>query len=400
MNKTFLVMRHEFRRHIKRRSFIWAVLGMPLILAVIMAGVILFFAGKEDEPVGMVDLADVTIPTEDYTQFIEEMDDSSVPWVKFENEVAAQAALEADDIQAYALVPADYLSTGEVTLYHQGNTFDGISSDLAAYLRASLLAIGDESLQARLWQTPDAKFISLGSDDSPNPFSVIITFFIGFLFLIAIFSTAGFLIQAIVDEKENRTMEILITSLKPEELMVGKILGLVGLGFVQIAIWGALIVTGLLIAKSQIPQFPEFSVPMETAVIAIAWFVPFYVMIAALMTAIGVTVTAVSEGQQAASIISLLSMAPLYLTFVIIERPNSALSQALSLIPFSSPLTMLARTQVTHVSLGMLLLSWVILAGSAAMALFMVSKLLHFGMLRYGQKMSLREVVRVLRPSR
>ncbi|MFQ5436982.1 MAG: ABC transporter permease, partial [Anaerolineae bacterium] len=373
---------------------------MPLILAVIMAGVILFFAGKEDEPVGMVDLADVTIPTEDYTQFIEEMDDSSVPWVKFENEVAAQAALEADDIQAYALVPADYLSTGEVTLYHQGNTFDGISSDLAAYLRASLLAIGDESLQARLWQTPDAKFISLGSDDSPNPFSVIITFFIGFLFLIAIFSTAGFLIQAIVDEKENRTMEILITSLKPEELMVGKILGLVGLGFVQIAIWGALIVTGLLIAKSQIPQFPEFSVPMETAVIAIAWFVPFYVMIAALMTAIGVTVTAVSEGQQAASIISLLSMAPLYLTFVIIERPNSALSQALSLIPFSSPLTMLARTQVTHVSLGMLLLSWVILAGSAAMALFMVSKLLHFGMLRYGQKMSLREVVRVLRPSR
>ena len=91
-------------------------------------------------------------------------------------------------------------------MYHQGDTFDGVASELAAYLRASLLAEADSALQARLWQTPDPEFVSLGGDDAPNPFSVIITFFIGLMFLIAIFSTAGFLIQAIVDEKENRTM--------------------------------------------------------------------------------------------------------------------------------------------------------------------------------------------------
>lgn len=192
-------------------------------------------------------------------------------------------------------------------------------------------------------------------------------------------------------------MEILITSLKPEQLMVGKIVGLVGLGFVQITIWAAIAVTGLLIAKSQIPQFPEMTLPLETAVIAIAWFVPFYVMIAALMTTIGISVTAVSEGQQAAGIISMLSMLPLYFTFFIIERPNSALTQALSFIPFTSPLTMLTRTQVSDVSWMTMVSSWLILAGSAAFSLFLVSKLLRVGMLRYGQKLTLREVARVLR---
>ncbi len=399
MNKTFLVMRHEFVRHITRRSFIWAVVGMPLIFVVIIAGVIIFFSGKEDEPVGVVDLAGVTMAPEAYAAFVDAADESTVPWLRFEDETAALSALEADEVQAYAVIPADYQTSGQVTLYHQGDTFDGIASELAAYLRTSLLAAEDSALQTRLWRMPDPEFVSLGSDDAPNPFSVIITFFIGFMFLIAIFSTAGFLIQAIVDEKENRTMEILITSLKPEQLMVGKIVGLVGLGLVQITIWAAFAVAGLLIAKSQIPQFPEMTLPVETAVIAIAWFAPFYVMIAALMTTIGISVTAVSEGQQAAGIISMLSMLPLYFTFFIIEHPNSVLTQALSLIPFTSPLTMLTRTQVSDVSWVTMASSWLILAGSAAFSLFLVSKLLRIGMLRYGQKITLREAARVLRPS-
>ena len=97
------------------------------------------------------------------------------------------------------------------------------------------------------------------------------------------------------------------------------------------------------------------------------------------------------------SIVSILSMFPLYFTWLIIENPNSTFTVILSLIPFSSPLTMLTRTQVTTVPIWQLLLSWLILAGTAVFALYLASRLLRLGMLRYGKKLTLREIRQQLR---
>ena len=192
-------------------------------------------------------------------------------------------------------------------------------------------------------------------------------------------------------------MEILVTSLKPTELMVGKVLGLVGLGFVQIAVWLGLVVLGLAIARANVPQFPSIAIGSSAILVAVAWFVPFYVMVATLISAIGISITAVAEGQQMVSIVSILSMFPLYFMGLIIENPNSTFALILSLIPFSSPLTMLTRTQVSTVPIWQLLLSWLILAGTAVFALYLAGRLLRFGMLRYGKKLTWREIRQQLR---
>ncbi|RMG90759.1 MAG: ABC transporter permease [Chloroflexi bacterium] len=398
--KTFLIARHEFWRHITRRSFIFAVVGLPLILVLIFAGAIIFFSSKEDQPVGIVDQAGITLPPADYERFLESVDEESVPWVQFSDEDTALTALKNGEIQAYVVLPEDYLTSHTVKVYHQRDALDSLSLELTDYLRVSLLTNEAPELRESFWEVPATEFVSLAGEDTPNPFSVVVVYLTGFLFLIAVFTTAGFLIQAVVDEKENRTMEILVTSAKPEQVLIGKIIGLVGLGFVQFAIWAIFATVGLLVARSQIPVMPELTITPVTAVVIIGWFIPFYIMIAALMTAIGITVTAASEGQQAASIISLLSMLPLYLTFIFLERPNSGIAILLSLIPFSSPLTMLARVQVTEVSPSFLLLSWLILVGSTALAVFLVGKLFRLGMLRYGQKITLREIWRLLWPFR
>ncbi len=395
MNKTFLVMRHEFWRHVTRRSFIFAILGMPTIMLLVAGGIILFFRGKADDPVGVVDQARVTMAPEAYQKITPD----SVPFILFTNETAARSALTQDEIQAYIVIPADYLETGKVTLYHWGNVFEEVGSEVADYMRASLLADSDPALLERFRHNElDINFISLSPNGGSNSvFNIILPFIIGFIFLISIFSTSGFLLQAIVDEKENRTMEILLASLKPSQLMTGKILGLVALGFVQIGVWLGLVAAGIAIAQANIPQFEPIAFSRSAVLVAVGWFVPFYVMVAALITAIGISITAVSEGQQMVGIISISSMFPLYFTGLIIENPNSALSLTLSLIPFSAPLTMLTRSQITTIPVWQYGASWGILAGTAVLAIFLVSRLLQFGLLRYGKKLTWRETVTALR---
>ena len=388
-------MKHEFWRHFKRRSFLFAVLGLPVMMFVIAAAIILFFSSQAEEPVGVVDQAGILLEPADYAA----IEDDSTPFVMFAAETAAHDALRQKEVQAYFILPADYLQTGRVTLYHNGDAFDGIVGEVAGYLRASLLASGDPLLLERFRNDNlDINFRPLAeSGEQKSELGFVLSFAIGFIFLIAIFATSGILLQAIVDEKENRTMEILITSLKPTELMVGKVIGLVTLGFVQIAVWLGLVALGLAIARANVAQFPSIAIGSSAVWVAVAWFIPFYVMVAALISAIGISITAVAEGQQMVSIVSILAMFPLYFTWLIIDNPHSTFSLIMSLIPFSSPLTMLTRMQVTTVPIWQLILSWLILAGTAVFTLYLASRLLQFGMLRYGKKLTWREIRQQLR---
>ncbi len=395
MNKTFLVMRHEFWRHFTRRGFIFAVLGLPTIMVLVIGGMVLFFTSKSEEPAGVVDQAGIMMQPALYAN----IDDDAMPFVLFADETAAQAALDEKEIQAYFIVAADYLETSHVVLYHRGNIYDEIGGEIADYLRASLLADSDPLLLERFRDNSlDVTFVSLSENGgSGSVLDFMLPFIIGFIFLIGIFSTSGFLIQAIVDEKENRTMEILITSLKPSQLMVGKIIGLVGLGFVQIGVWLGLAALGIAIAQARIPQFEPITFSRSIIIMAAAWFVPYYVLNAALITAIGISITAVSEGQGMVGIINILSVFPLYFTGLILENPNSSLAVTLSMFPFSAPLTMLTRSQITAIPTWQLVASWGILAGTAVFALFLVSRLLQFSLLRYGKKVTWREVRQQLR---
>ncbi|MCI0395078.1 MAG: ABC transporter permease [Chloroflexi bacterium] len=394
MNKTWLVIRYEFWRHVSRRGFLFAVLGLPAIFGLIMGVVILFFEAKSNVPVGVVDHSGLLLDPAAYVP----AHDGVVPVIGYPDEATAQAALDSKAIQAYFVVPADYLATGRVTAYHLGDTYTGIYGDFNDYLLASLLAGAPPAVARRFIDDPlEVTFVSLSEVSSRgDPLAVAVPYVFGFMSVMAIFTTAGYLLQAVVDEKENRTMEILATSLRPEWLMVGKIVGLVGVGLLQLTIWSLGLAAGFLYIRSRLPALPMPEIPLSLALITLLWFLPFYLMIAALWAAIGVSVTEASEGQQAAGILSLLTMAPLWFAFLFFESPNSPLAVTLSLVPFTSPLTVIVRWQAAGVPAWQLLLSWLLLAGTAGLAILLVGRLLRAGMLRYGQRLTLREVATVL----
>ena len=398
MSKTYLVMRYEFWRHVRRRSFLFLVIGIPLLLMIIWGGVFIFFIGKAQEPIGVVDEANVLLTPAEYRA--SRLTTSITPFQMYPSQDQAHEALDEGDIQAFFVVPPDYLDTGSVTLYEKGEAFEGINQGIRRYLRASLLQAEAPELAPIFSRGLDVTFVSLSPEEEEDDnlfLALVLPYLFGIVFIVAVFSSSGWLIQAVVDEKENRTMEVLITSITPEQLMLGKTIGLIGVGLVQIGAWAGLPVIGILIAQASFDTLPPLIPPASTVFIAIAWFLPLYITIAALMGAIGVTVTAVAEGQQMVALISILTSFPLYFMFLVVDNPNSNLSVVLSYIPFSSPMTILARVSVTDVPWLQLLISWIILAATAVFSLFLVSRLLRVGLLRYDERLQWREIIAALR---
>ena len=398
LRKTLLVARHEFRRYVTRRGFLAVVFGLPLLLIAVFVATALILTARAGDPIGVVDHSGRLSDPATYSQTLESGD---APLLSFDEESDACAALESEEIQAYAVIAAGYPVTARVELYHLGDASEEIYQDVDAYLRTSLLQqerVPADAAALLAEGSLDTQFISLREGNNQDPVTTFLfPFAAAFLILMSIFTTAGYLLQTVVDEKENRTMEILVTSLSPGQLITGKITGLVALGLVQTAVWTGTVVGILLMARSRWPILKTIQLPTDILLITLIWFLPFYLMMACFMAAIGVSVTEVSEGQQASSVVTLLAAVPLWFTPALLTIPDSPLAIALSLFPFSAPLTILVRWSLTDIPAWQLALSWLILAGTAAFALWLVGRLLHFGMLRYGQRLSLREITRVIR---
>ncbi len=398
LRKTTLVARHEFRRYVTRRGFLAVVFGLPLLLIAVFAATVLILTARAGDPIGVVDHSGRLQDPAAYSQTLESND---APLLAFAGEEDARAALQAEEIQAYVVIPDGYPEPADVELYHLGDASENVYQDVNDYLRTSILQQEDVPPAAAALLAEgslDTQFVSLREENGQNPIvAFLFPYAAAFLFLMSIFTTAGYLLQAVVDEKENRTMEILVTSLSPGQLITGKIAGLVALGLVQTTVWTGSVVTLFLIARSRWDALQTIQLPTDILLVALIWFFPFYLMMACFMAAIGVSVTEVSEGQQASSIVTLLAAVPLWFGPALVSIPDSPLAVGLSLFPFSSPLTILIRWSLTDIPAWQLVASWLILAASAAFSLWLVGRLLRFGMLRYGQRLSLRDIARIFR---
>lgn len=396
MRKIAVVAGYEYWRFAMRRGFLFVVLGLPLLLTAIIGVTVLIVRAQSEEPVGVVDLAGMLPATPQESGLF------SAPLQLFESEAEARGALESGEVQAYFVIPEEYVQQGDVRLVHAGDAFDGIQGDINDILRLALLRearLSPETVALLADGELDIEYVQLGGDggDGSEVSAFLFPFVIGILLVMAVFTTAGYMLQAVVDEKENRTMEILVTSISAERLMAGKLIGLVGVGMTQIIAWGAFVVVGLLILRANVPALGLLAPSPGLLFIAVAWFIPFYVVFAGLMAAIGVSVTEVSEGQQASSIISLFAAIPFYFMVALISAPDSPLSVVLSLIPLSAPLSIVIRWPLTTIPLWQLVLSWTILVLCAGLSMFLAARLLHVGMLRYGQRLSWRQIGTALR---
>lgn len=403
MPKLWLVAKHEYRKMVGKKSFLIATLGVPLLIIAATVVVVLVAINSEDSrPLGYVDHAGILRP-DAFTALGD--DEKRVTIRAYPDEVAARTALEAEEIQAYYVIPVDYLQQPAVERYYlEKEPGSETREDFWDFMRAGLvLQQLPEETQVRAFygaeltiRTGDGKR-ELGSHDG---LSLVMPFAGAIFFFIVVLSGGGYMLQAVTDEKENRTMEILATSLAPEQLIGGKALGLMAVALTQVGVWVAALAGGLLIGAQFIEELQALQVPWSLLGMTVLYFLPAYALVSGLMTVIGASVTEVQQGQQISGIINMLFTCPMFFLTVLIAKPNSPLAIALSLFPTTSFTTILMRWGLTVIPFWQLAVSWLLLVASATGSVWLAARVFRLGMLRYGQRLSLKGILADLRESR
>lgn len=174
--------------------------------------------------------------------------------------------------------------------------------------------------------------------------------------------------------------------------MAGKIIGDLAIGLTQIALWGLFIVLTVLVGRNYAEFLRGIQVSSQAILLLGVVMLPAIVMVAALMAAIGATVTEAREGQQVTGIIAMPVWIPYMLMALFIENPNSPIAVVLSLFPLTAPLTLFIRVGLTIIPAWQIAVSAIVQVAAAIAAIWLAGRIFRLGMLRYGQRLKWREI--------
>ncbi|MCZ7391784.1 MAG: ABC transporter permease [Candidatus Methanoperedens sp.] len=393
MKKYMLIAKHEFMTQIKRKEFILMTLGIPLFILIISTIPVLFFGIEglkgEEVKVGYIN----KISTFQSSNFTEYQDESS-----------AKLALENGAITHFFIIPADYLNTGKIYIYSTKKTSPAsttkVEEKIRDFLIDNLLKGQPENIIQRVKQPINSEIFTIDkNEESKEGFGTfIIPLGFALLFIIAIFSSSGFLLQGIVEEKENRVIEILLSSVSHRDLFIGKILGLGALGLSQLLIW---LLCGIALLSASLPFIAGFlggiKLSLMVVVLAPIYFILGYLVFASIMAGVGAISTSSQEGQQLAGIFSITGMIPIFFLMFIVDTPNNLFSRFLSFFPLTSSVTMILRLSISEVPVSDIVISLIILIAAVIGIIELSSRIFRATLLMYGKKPTLKEVIKYVR---
>jgi ABC-2 type transport system permease protein len=409
MHKILLVLKNEIITLISRPSFWLALLGLPLVGALIFTGVGAInkstsasktvsqvLSGPQDtRPEGYVDLSGIirNIP-------------KSVPpgsFVAYPDEASGRQALAAGDISALFLVPADYIQNGKITYIRPDFNplaSSGGQSNLFTWVLAVNLTGGD-FLFANLVNGPlkvdDISLAPAASLDENNPLAFWTPYIITIIFYMLIVGSATLLLSNISKEKENRVIEMLLTSVTPRQLLTGKILGLGIVGLGQTLFWfgTSYILLNLSGRTFQLPS--AIHLPVSFLAWGLVFFLLGYAVYASLMAGLGALAPNLREASQATFVITLPLMVPLFLSSsVFMQAPNGSIAIFLSLFPLSAPVAMMARLSAGGVAWWQPWLATFLLAGTIILIVRAVAGMFRAQALLSGQGFNFKSYFRAL----
>jgi ABC-2 type transport system permease protein len=243
--------------------------------------------------------------------------------------------------------------------------------------------------------------------------SAMVTFFLGYavgivLYMIILIYGIN-VMRSVLEEKQTRIIEVLVSSLRPFQLMLGKVIGVGGVGLFQFSLWGA---TGYLVVHFRAQILGAFHVSAEQigavtmpaigagllAVIAV-YFVLGFLLYSAMFAVVGATVTADSEAQQAQQPVMMLLIFSLIVSFAALNDPAGQMAVVTSMIPFSSPIIMPVRVATSDVPAAQLALSLAISAASSLLVVWLSARVYRIGILMYGKRPNIKELWRWARQS-
>jgi ABC-2 type transport system permease protein len=403
--KVWVITRHEYLTNVKRLAFIIVTAIVPaLAIFALLAATV--FGGEARQlgeflerqltggkPTGVVDLSGTFSPIQ--PEYRED-------FIPYQSEDAAADALEAEEISNALLIPEDYMETGTVIVLTEGSGFGAAEVSDSARIRAFfvdhvLAGRVDAEVRRRATEPikPEPRVISGGRTQGEGPLSFLFTFVVpyvlSFFLIMTIFISSSYLLRSVAEEKETRVVEIVISSVRPMELMTGKVIGLGALGLTQVLIWvlSAVGFSGGLVA---LIAAGALLIPTRVVILSVVYYLLGYVVYAILMAGVGALGTNMQESQQLGSIFSFFAAVPYMLSGFLFANPNMPVARVLSFFPLTAATMMMLRLPLADVP-------WVDVAGSIAalvvfipLALWVGGKLFRVGLLIYGKRPTLKEI--------
>jgi ABC-2 type transport system permease protein len=323
--------------------------------------------------------------------------------VIYSDAAKAEAALRGKAVSQMIVIPADYLATGHLRRYARTSSlFTSVDRrEITSWLARNMVAGRvDSALAARVARPAEnAQLFTLSPDgrfELKDDRRELIDFMLPMMFtvLLGVSITLGgqYLLQGVAEEKESRILESLLCTVSSEELMTGKLLGLGGAGLLVVAIWT---VAGAALA---VPVFAalQLSLPAWLLLLALVYFLLGYLFYGSLMTGIGAVTTSMREAQQFAIWFTFANFVPLIMITAILGRPNSTLAVLLSLFPPTAATTMMLRLTAP----GSVIPPWqiaasvLLLAAAGFFSLMLSARIFRVGLLLYGKTPTLPEILR------
>ena len=405
MNKTIIILKHEFWQMIRRKVFIIMTVIFPVLALLGILGYTII-QGMERGPEEPAEITNVGYVDEVGT-FDKLTEGAEISFISYPDEERAKAALLSGEIEEYFILPTDYIDIGIIIRYTTEKELE-MPSEIRWQVRSFLLnnLLGDEVGQEILQrvENPMRGIITTRLDESGQPAteqggfgSLIAPSVFAILLMVSIFTSSGYLLQGMTEEKESRVMEILLSSVTPRQLLTGKILGLGAAGLLQVLIWLASAMGVIQLASTQIGGImSSISFPSNFLILGITYFILGYLLFAILMATIGAVATT-RETTQIAGIFTASAMVPLWLSGLIISNPDHAVVKVFTFIPTTAPVTVMMRLGLTDIPPWELGLSIALLVTAIWIALTLAAKILRTFLLMYGKQPGIRQIVKYLR---
>jgi len=413
------ILKREYFTRVKTKGFWISTAIVPLFIGAIMIlpTLIAAMSKTSPEPVIIIDRAGDFFPVLD-TVFTGVKDQSQLPPLELykgtEPIAQVRKALndraEKGEIQGYITVDQPTLTSGEITYYARnpssalsgGETFRPRFREAVTRYRLTKLGLAgaDVDLATKRIELDVLK----ATNDPEKEESGISAFIVSFLMVMFIYFSLIFygiyVLKGVLEEKSNRIVEVIVSSVKPFHLMLGKIVGIGAVGLTQIGIWVVFIVLftapqvlGLMSVKED--MIPSIS-PMLIIFFPI-YFVLGFLLYATIYAGIGSMFNSDEDAQQMVSAANMMLIVPIMLVGAVMKNPSGTMATVTSLFPFFSPIIMYLRIAVQTPPAWQIALSIVLMVGTIILMTWIVSKIYRVGILMYGKKPTLPELLRWLR---
>ncbi len=417
MKKILTVVRKEYLERVRAKSFLIGTLLGPALMSMFVVLPILLAdkGGDVDRTVGVIDPSGLYFDslTEALTDGGEE--NLSLQLIESPSGSTDEALVDLkesildESIHSGILISADFLDSGRATFYNKSVSALVMRDEV---LRPALNRVLREDRFAAA-QVPDTLFSYLaartvwssialtaegGEQEQDEDVSFIMAIALIMIIYLMVIMYGSHTLTAVIEEKSSRMVEVLLASISPGDLMLGKVMGIGLAGLTQFAIW-----SGTLLFMSQRGvSIGEFS--LDTAFLTpvilinfIAFFLLGFFLYATLYAGIGAMCNTVQDSQQFHTPLLMGLVLPMMMRSLVLRSPDSTVSVVLSLVPLFSPVLMFMRVCVETPPMWQIALSWVLMLGSIWLAARMAGKLFRMGILMYGASPTWATLFRVLR---